>query len=142
MPMIKRRAQVVWMGDLKSGTGQMSTESTVLEKTGYSFSTRFEDEPGTNPEELIAAAHAACFSMALANMLSEKGYTVRSIETEAVCKLSPDQLAITGMELQTTGNVDDIDAETFQEIAEEAKEGCPVSKALGAISIEMDAKLA
>jgi osmotically inducible protein OsmC len=142
MAIIKRRSQAVWNGNLKDGDGQISTGSGVLQETSYSFATRFEDKPGTNPEELIAAAHAACFSMALANMLSGKGYTVRAINTEATCHLSSDELAITGMHLQTRGKVAGIDEATFKQIAEEAKHGCPVSKALGAIDIQMDAALA
>ncbi len=130
---IKRVARVVWSGDLRTGKGRIDTESGVLEDVGYSFGTRFEDEPGTNPEELIAAAHAACYSMAFANVLAERGYDPEAIETHATCSLSPQEgggFEITGMRLVVSGEVADIDEETFRRIAHEADEECPVSNLL------------
>jgi lipoyl-dependent peroxiredoxin len=142
---LERSAQAVWHGDLRGGKGEMSTNSGVLKNTPYSFGTRFEQAPGTNPEELLAAAHAACFSMALSNALSKEGHKVDNVETRAVCHLTPQQPAgfkITRMELVTRGTVDGIDEETFKRMATETgKNGCPVSLALGAIEITVDATL-
>ncbi|MFO7918142.1 MAG: OsmC family protein [Anaerolineae bacterium] len=130
---IKRVARVRWNGDLRTGKGRIDTESGVLADVEYSFSTRFEDEPGTNPEELIAAAHAACYSMAFANVLAERGYDPETIETHATCSLTPLEeggFEITGMRLVVSGEVEDIDEETFRRIAYEADEECPVSNLL------------
>ncbi len=142
---IERSAQAVWHGDLRGGKGEMSANSGVLKNTPYSFATRFEQAPGTNPEELLAAAHAACFSMALANGLSKQGHKVDHIETRAVCHLSPQQgggFKITQMDLITRGSVEGVDEATFKKIATETGEsGCPVSQALGAIKIKVDATL-
>jgi len=119
MAEIRRSAQAVWSGDLSSGKGRITTNSRVLKDTAYGFATRFGDELGTNPEELIAAAHAACYNMALAHTLSSKGHPPRRIQTRAICSLSP------------------------QQIAHEAEAGCPVSNALrGSLEIELDATLA
>ena len=142
---ITRRAEAVWDGDLRRGNGRISSNSGVLKGTPYSFGTRFEDEPGTNPEELIAAAHAACFSMAFAGTLSSKGYQPRRIETRAICSLSPQEsggFRITKMRLETRAQVPDLDETALQQIAQEAEGGCPVSNALrGGVEIELDATL-
>ena len=145
MAQLKRRAEAVWEGDLRGGKGRISSESGVLEDASYSFSTRFENEPGTNPEELIAAAHAACYSMAFANTLAEKGYEPQSIETQATCTLASREgggFAITKMLLEVRGRVPDIDQELFQQVAEEADGGCPVSNLLReGLEIEREATL-
>jgi osmotically inducible protein OsmC len=133
MAQFERRAEAVWEGDLRKGKGRITSDSGVIEDAGYSFSTRFENEPGTNPEELIAAAHAACYSMAFANTLAEKGYEPQSIETQATCMLTSQAgggFAITKMHLQVRGRVPGIDQELFAQIAEEADGGCPVSNLL------------
>jgi osmotically inducible protein OsmC len=133
---LNRTAGAVWQGGLRRGSGRINSDSGVLADTPYSFGTRFQDVPGTNPEELIAAAHAACFSMAFAADLEGAGYSPESIETQATCTVSsvPEGgFRITRMRLVTQGSVPDIDNETFQQIAQAAKEGCPVSNALRAI---------
>ena len=142
---LNRRAKAVWKGGLRKGNGRIDSESGVLAETPYSFGTRFQDEPGTNPEELIAAAHAACFSMAFAADLEGAGYAPESIETQATCTVSSvpgGGFRITRMRLVTRGWVPGIDEETFQRMAQGAKEGCPVSNALRAIpEITLDATL-
>jgi osmotically inducible protein OsmC len=147
MAAIKRRGQATWWGTLKGGKGEVSTESGALKGLGYSFSTRFENEPGTNPEELIAGAHAACYSMAFSATLEDKGYTPKRIETHATCVMTPQEgggFAITEMQLKVRGEVPGLDNETFVEIAHEADEsGCPVSKLLRpGLTIKLDAALA
>ncbi|MHB0912035.1 MAG: OsmC family protein [Armatimonadota bacterium] len=140
MPVRKSKAE--WKGDLKSGTGTMSLASGAF--TGpYSFASRFENGPGTNPEELIGAAHAGCFSMALAGILAAVGHTPESIRTEAQVRIDrmDDGFAITGVHLVTEASVPGIDEQDFAEYAETAKAGCPVSKAL-AVPITLVAKLA
>ncbi len=142
---IKRVGSAEWRGDLKRGQGGITTESGALKGEAYGFSTRFEQELGTNPEELIAAAHAACYSMAFALTLSNKGYAPESIATQATCSLEKqgDGFAITKMKLEVAGRVPDIDAATFQEIAEAADQGCPVSNLLReGLTIELRANLA
>ncbi len=116
----------------------MSASSGVLKDVAYSFATRFQQAPGTNPEELLAAAHAACYSMAFANNLSRQGFKVDYIETNAVCHLTPQTAGfkITKMDLNTRGKVDGIDEATFNKIAKETESGCPVSQALASITIE------
>lgn len=145
MAAIQRSAQALWNGDLKSGKGQFSLDSGVLKETPYSFNTRFEQAPGTNPEELIAAAHAACYSMAFAHTLTNQGHQPQSIETKAVCSLEPQEsggFKITKIRLETRGQVSGIDEVTFQQIAQEAEAECPVSNALrGSVAIELDAIL-
>lgn len=145
MAAIKRNGQAVWMGDLRSGSGQLGTDSGALKEEPYSFGTRFEDKTGTNPEELIAAAHAACYSMAFANTLSGEGYKPNRVETKATCTLSPlDEggFAITKMHLQVSGEVEDLDQETFEALAQKAHKGCPVSNALvGNLDVEIEATL-
>jgi len=133
MAEITREARAVWQGDLRKGEGRISTGSTVLADQPYSFAMRFEDSPGTNPEELIAAAHAACYSMAFANTLDKNGYSPESIQTHATCTLARQEgggFRITRMNLSVRGRVPGISAETFARIAEEADKGCPVSNLL------------
>ena len=139
---VKRSASAAWSGGLKDGKGTVSTESGVLSDVPYNFSKRFENEQGTNPEELIAAAHAACFSMALSLFLGDAGMTAESIETTATVSL--DQVgggfAVTSSHLQTAVKIPNADEAAFQKAAETAKSGCPISKLLNA-TITMDAKL-
>ncbi len=139
---IHKKGQAHWEGDLKRGKGTVSTESGVLNQQPYGFNTRFEGAKGTNPEELIAAAHASCFSMALSLMLSDAGFTATSIDTEATVSL--DQVSggfsITKVALQSKIAVPDIDAGTFDGIIQKAKAGCPVSQVLKA-EITLDYQL-
>jgi osmotically inducible protein OsmC len=145
MAEIRRRAKAAWVGSLREGEGHVGTASGALEKERYSFGTRFEEEPGTNPEELIAAAHAACYSMAFADILSGKGHHPERIETEAICILTRQEnggFRITGMHLRVRGRVPGIDEATFQRIAKEADQECPVSNLLrDGATIELDAAL-
>ena len=140
---MQRKASAVWEGGLKDGKGKMSTASGVLSNTPYSFGTRFENSPGTNPEELIAAAHAGCFSMALSAQLTTNKTPPTSIRTEASVHLAVGSggLSINRIELKTRAKVPGLDAAKFAELAKTAKEGCPVSKALAAVDIELDAAL-
>ncbi|ARP86239.1 OsmC family protein [Bordetella genomosp. 9] len=140
---MKKKASAVWKGDLKSGTGTISTESGALSNAPYGFNTRFGDVKGTNPEELIGAAHAGCFSMALSNILGESGLKADSIETEAVVTLDKADggFAITAVHLTVVARIPGADAKAFEEAANKAKAGCPVSKVLNA-NITMDARLA
>jgi osmotically inducible protein OsmC len=138
-----RTANAVWKGNLKEGNGTLDTQSGALKGTPYSFKMRFEDESGksgTNPEELIAAAHAGCFAMQLSHVLAENGTPATELDATAVVTLVPGT-GITGSALTLVGKVPGIDAAKFQELAEQAKAGCPVSKALGAIKVSLDAKL-
>lgn len=138
-----RHATAVWKGNLKEGSGTIDMQSGVFKAQPYSFKGRFEDESGktgTNPEELIAAAHAGCFAMQLSHFLAENGTPADSLEAKAVVTLVPGT-GITGSALTLTGKVPGIDQAKFQELANKAKEGCPVSKALGAIKVTLDAKL-
>jgi osmotically inducible protein OsmC len=137
---MKRNATAVWNGTGKEGTGHLSTQSNTLNKTQYSFSSRFEQGTGTNPEELMAAAHAGCFSMKLSFVLNEAGYTPDEIQTS--CDVTIDNGTITKSELTCTAKVPGLDAAKFQELATKAKNECPVSKAYGAFEITLDAKLA
>ena len=139
---MKRTASALWRGDLKSGQGTVSTASGVLSNSAYSFHTRFEDGKGTNPEELLAAAHAGCFSMALALMLGEAGLAVERIETHAAVSLDKvdGSYAIVASHLTVVAVVPGASAAQFAQIANQAKTGCPVSKLLKA-SITMDARL-
>ena len=142
--MATRNGTAEWRGDLRSGAGTVSVASGLFDGK-YSFGTRFEEEPGTNPEELIAAAHAACFSMALSNILAEAGHTAESVQTTAKVHLrqSGGGPAITQIDLVAEGHVPGIDQGQFTEYAEQAKSGCPVSKALGGVEqITLDATLA
>lgn len=127
--MITRTATAHWEGNLKEGKGTLSTESGVLENTNYSFKTRFEEgEQGTNPEELVAAAHAGCFTMAVSSMLGAKGITANKLDTEAT--LSMEGLNITGIHLNITGSIPGITAEEFATITKEAEVTCLISKIL------------
>lgn len=140
---MKHKASAIWKGSLKEGSGTLSTGSGALVSKPYSFRTRFEGEPGTNPEELIGAAHAGCFSMAFSMILGLAGFTADSIETEATVSLEqvPDGFAITTVHLDLKASIPGIDDAKFQELAGQAKAGCPVSKVLNA-KITLDAKLA
>lgn len=136
-----RKARAVWEGDIKSGRGQLSSDSGVLKDHPYSFATRFGETPGTNPEELIAAAHAGCFTMALSGALGKKGFTADRLETSATVTIGKDGegFKIGSSRLKLRAQVPDIDEKTFRAIAEDAKENCPVSKVLNAeISLEID----
>jgi osmotically inducible protein OsmC len=137
-----RNAQAVWEGDLKGGKGSIKLGSGAFSGS-YSFGTRFENAPGTNPEELIAAAHAGCFSMALSAMLGGAGFKPQSIQTTAKVTIDKvgDGFKITKILLQTEARIPSIDEKTFMEYANKAKSGCPVSQALSATPIEMEAKL-
>jgi osmotically inducible protein OsmC len=140
---MKRSGQAVWRGGLKDGRGMVSSDSGVLSNTPYNFGMRFENEKGTNPEELIAAAHAACFSMALSLFLGQEGMTAESIETRATVTLEQvgGGFAVTSSHLDTTVRIPGADAAKFEKAAEGAKSGCPISKLLNA-RITMDARLA
>lgn len=139
-----RKANAVWNGTIKEGSGQLSVESGTLESADYSFSSRFEDGSGTNPDELLGAAEAGCFSMALSMVLTEAGYAPDKIETSASVELKVDgeDISIPTIELDCTATVSDIDDDEFQELAEAARANCPVSKALGGVDIRLDARLA
>ena len=140
--MTQRTSRAEWNGDLKSGNGRLEVGDGVF--TGaYTFASRFEEGDGTNPEELIGAAHAACFSMALSNMLAQAGSPADAVRTEATVHLEPVDGAqtITRVHLTTRGQVPGIDADAFVEHAENAKEKCPVSRLLQAAEITLDAQL-
>jgi osmotically inducible protein OsmC len=144
MAEIIRKAEAVWKGDLRKGSGAISTESTVLSEVPYSFATRFENEPGTNPEELIAGAHSACYAMALASTLAKKGYKPERIDVSAACVLEKQEggFAITRMRLRARGTVPDIDDDTYFEVAKEADMSCPVSNLLRpGLTIELETEL-
>jgi lipoyl-dependent peroxiredoxin len=140
---MKRSASAVWKGGLKEGRGTISTQSGVLADTQYSFSTRFEEGKGTNPEELVAAAHAGCFSMALSAQLNNAGQTAESIETEATVTLDKTDagFTITAVHLKVRAKVPGATPPDFQKAAEAAKAGCPISRLLKA-EITMETRLA
>jgi osmotically inducible protein OsmC len=140
---MKRSASAVWKGGLKDGRGTVSAGSGVLSNVPYNFSMRFENEKGTNPEELIAAAHAACFSMALSLFLGNAGMTAESINTTATVTLDKvgDAFTVTSSHLDTTVKIPNADKAKFQQAAEGAKAGCPISRLLNT-KITLDAKLA
>jgi osmotically inducible protein OsmC len=139
---MQRKGSAQWSGGLKDGKGAVSTDSGVLKSTPYSFSTRFENGIGTNPEELIAAAHAGCFSMALSGQLGNAGMTAESIETTATITLDKTDagFTITSSHLDVTVKIPGADKEKFEAAAKAAETGCPVSRVLNA-KITMDAKL-
>ncbi|MDX3904571.1 MAG: OsmC family protein [Pigmentiphaga sp.] len=139
---MKKSASAVWQGGIKDGKGTLKTESGVLDNTPYSFHTRFEDGKGTNPEELIGAAHAGCFSMALSAELGKAGMTADSIETTATVTLdkSSDGFSITAIHLDVVAAIPGAAQAAFEAAANAAKSGCPVSKVLNA-QITMDARL-
>ena len=140
---MERKATAVWQGGLKDGKGTLTTESKVLSNTPYSFGTRFEGSPGTNPEELLGAAHAGCFTMALSAKLTEAGHPPASIDTKAEVELSMDGgPTIAEIRLTTRANVPGLDAAQFRALADDAKQNCPVSKALSAVPISLSAELA
>jgi osmotically inducible protein OsmC len=137
-----RKAKAVWRGTGRAGIGDLSTGSGVLAETPYSFKTRFENEKGTNPEELIAAAHAGCFTMALAFLLQGAGYTPTELETEAAVTLEPEGqgFRISRSDLTLRAKVPGVDEAAFAQMAGDAEKNCPVSKVLNA-AIALDAKL-
>ncbi len=139
---MQRKGSAVWRGGLKDGKGTVSTASGVLRETQYSFATRFENGAGTNPEELIAAAHAGCFSMALSAQLGNAGMTPEAIETTATLTMEKQDagFTITAVHLDVTARIPGGDRAKFDQAAKSAKEGCPVSRVLNA-KITMDAKL-
>jgi osmotically inducible protein OsmC len=131
---MNRKARAVWQGTGKDGTGRLTSDSGVLSDTPYSFKTRFENEKGTNPEELIAAAHAGCFAMALAFQLQGAGFTPNELAAEAVVSIEQQGggFTITRSALTLNANVPGIDREKFEQLAREAEKNCPVSKVLNA----------
>ena len=137
-----RKARAQWRGTGRDGEGDLTTDSGVLSETAYSFRTRFENERGTNPEELLAASHAGCFTMAVAFRLQLAGYTPTSLMTEAVVSLDPEGpgFKITRSALTLEADVPGLDQETFARLADEAEKSCPISKVLNA-EITLDAKL-
>ncbi len=139
---MKRNGSAEWQGGLKDGKGTVSTESGVLNHAQYSFTTRFENGQGTNPEELIAAAHAGCFSMAFSAQLEKEGLNVESIKTTATVSLekSDEGFSISSIHLQVTARIPNASHDVFNKAAKNAKEGCPVSKLMKA-TITMDATL-
>jgi osmotically inducible protein OsmC len=139
---MKKTATAHWSGDLKTGKGTISTQSGALKSQAYGFNTRFGDTPGTNPEELLGAAHAGCFTMALSNILSEAGMVAESLDTKAEVTLDKvdDGFAITAVHLTVEAVIPGASAQAFEEAARKAEKGCPVSKVLNA-KISMDAKL-
>ena len=141
---MKRHATAVWEGDLQQGKGSLTTQSGTLKNQAYDFKMRFADEEGTsgtNPEELIAAAHAGCFAMQLSHFLAENGTPAKKLEAKAEIDLKPGE-GIKGSALSLTADVPGIDPAKFDELANKAKAECPVSKALGAIAVTLEAKLA
>lgn len=139
---MKRKAIAVWHGTGMEGNGTLSSDSGVLNNTQYSFATRFADGIGTNPEELIAAAHAGCFTMALSFQLAGAGFVPEKLETKAILNMEKLELGwtVTGIDLNLEANIPNIDAEKFNELAAAAKLGCPISRLLNA-EITMNAKL-
>ncbi len=144
---MKRTATAVWSGTLKDGSGHLTSQSGVLSEQPYSFKARFEDETGksgTNPEELLGAAHAGCFTMQLSALLAKEGHPAERLETKSIVAVEPAEgggFEIVSSHLQLSGSVPGIDHDTLMKIANEAKSGCPVSKALGGVEISMEAKL-
>ena len=140
---IKREASAIWQGTLKEGKGAISTDSGVLKNTQYSFGTRFENGAGTNPEELIAAAHASCFSMALSGQLGTAGMTASSINTTATLNMEKLDagFTVTAVHLDLVANIPGADKAKFEAAVENAKTGCPISRLLSNVKITVDAKL-
>ncbi|EJN05703.1 OsmC family protein [Phyllobacterium sp. YR531] len=143
-----RQATAIWQGALKDGKGTLDTQSSALKALPYNFKARFEDESGTsgtNPEELLAAAHAGCFAMQLSHFLAENGTPATNLDAKAVVTVGPAAgggFEITKSALTLVGDVPGIDADTFAKLADQSKATCPLSKALGAIEVTLDAKLA
>jgi osmotically inducible protein OsmC len=140
--MIKKRGSAVWSGGLKDGKGSISTESGALKDAPYGFNARFEGGPGTNPEELIGAAHAGCFTMALSGKLAEAGMTAQKLQTTATVSLDKADggFAITAVHLELVANIPGATKEAFEAAAQDAKKNCPVSKLLNT-NITLDARL-
>jgi len=140
---MQRKASAVWQGDLKSGKGTLSTDSGVLKQTAYSFHSRFESGVGTNPEELLAAAHAGCFTMALSAQLEKAGLKADSLETNATVTMEKRETGweVTESHLDVTARIPGADPERFEAAANEAKAGCPISRLLNTM-ITMEARLA
>lgn len=136
---MKRNATAVWQGSGKEGKGTLTTQSTALKDAQYSYKTRFEDGVGSNPEELMAAAHAGCFCMKLSFVIGNLGFTPEKIETR--CTITLDNGAITNSHLECTAAVPGMSADEFEKCAQDAKENCPVSKAYSAFEVTMEAKL-
>ena len=134
-----RKGTAEWNGDLKAGKGTVSVQSGAFSNTQYSYRSRFEEGTGTKPEELIGAAHAGCYSMALSNALAEAGHVPDSVKTTASVKM--EGLKITEVLLQTEGSVPGLSQDEFQTYADDAKKNCPVSQALAALDIKLEAKL-
>lgn len=137
---MKRTASAVWNGSLKEGEGKISTQSKVLSNSKYCFNSRFGEGKSTNPDELLAAAHAGCFAMALSLFLGKEGFTPDSLDVNSTVTMDTDKLELTGSHLTLRAKIPNIDKAKFEECANAAKENCPVSKALG-IKITLDAKL-
>jgi len=139
---MQRKGSAHWQGDLKSGKGTVSTDSGVLSQTQYSFSTRFENGKGTNPEELIAAAHAGCFTMALSAQLADAGLTAESLDTTATVTFEKQEpgWTVTGIKLDVKGKVPKADQAAWEKATQAAKSGCPISRLLNT-TITMDAQL-
>lgn len=136
---MKRIATAHWNGNLKEGKGSVSTQSTTLNKTQYSFNTRFAEGVGTNPEELLGAAHAGCFTMALSATLEHEGFIAGDLDTKATVELNPGTLTITSITLDlTAAQINGLSAEQFNNYAKAAKENCPLSKALASVSITLN----
>lgn len=139
---ISRTASAAWQGNIKEGNGSISTKSGALKEQPYGFNTRFEDKPGTNPEELLGAAHAGCYSMALSLNLTENGFVASQIDTQAevIMEKQGEGFTITSVNLDVTAKVPELDTDTFSALAEKTKNECPVSKVLNA-EITLKAKL-
>lgn len=135
---MKRTASAHWNGDLKQGKGEISTQSTTLSKTQYSFNTRFADGVGTNPEELLGAAHAGCFTMAVSAVLTQQGFIAGDLDTKAIVELDPVAQKITSITLELTASaIAGLSKDQFEGVAKTAKENCPLSKALAATPISL-----
>ncbi len=137
---MKRTANAVWNGSLKEGEGKITTQSKVLDKAQYCFNSRFGDGKSTNPDELLAAAHAGCFAMALSLILGKEGYTPDALDVSSVVTMDADKLELTGSHLTLKAKIPNIKQDKFMECANAAKDNCPVSKALS-LKITMDAQL-
>ncbi|MBR9764831.1 MAG: OsmC family protein [Rhodobacteraceae bacterium] len=140
---MRKTASARWTGTIKEGSGHISTQSGALSDQPYGFNTRFEDVPGTNPEELIGAAHAGCFTMALSKVLEEAGMVADKLETKATVKMEKDDggFTITAVDLDLKATIPGADRDAFFEAAKTAKETCPVSRLLAAAEITLDAEL-
>lgn len=137
---MKRTAHAVWNGSLKEGEGTLSTQSKVLNKSRYCFNSRFGDAKPTNPDELLAAAHAGCFAMALSLILGKEGFTADTLDVSSEVTMDADKLELTGSHLTLKASIPNISQDKFMECANAAKDNCPVSKALS-LNITMEAQL-